>query len=409
MVKLSKPKYMKIFDIQKALKYIFLDEKRPHYLQLNPKPKVVTIAHLTGLPSIEEYDSTTDILKTDSYKKEAKRKCVIEKTSRDMDLSSFEHFLDREGYLRVHVNENMSSENVFKNILKCIDINTASLDLITEENLGLIEKHDIKHMFSYSNFIKSNVDFDCDTFESYRRPLSVSPYFLLAIDCEMMQCEGKVPTETITQVGRVSIVDHTGNIIYDKYIKPESKVVDYLEQYSGLNQANTDAGITKKQLIEDVLSIIGTNTYLLGHGLENDLEALNLYTEKVIDTSYLFLNTDGFKIKLSQLSRIYFGELIQETKHSSAEDAFCCLKLLAYKIAQLKNFFDPQGSILKLDVNRKTVESIDEIENEKMLYLIESSNLDINRLLSIEFSYTILIFDINDQCYLAFKQRVNGK
>ncbi|KAM0679883.1 hypothetical protein GINT2_002055 [Glugoides intestinalis] len=396
---------MKIFDIQKALKYIFLNEKRPHYMQLNPKPKVVTVAHLTDLAIIDRFKITAEVKKAGSYKTESKRKAVIEKATNDTCLSNFEAFLDSQGYLRVHVNENMRSENVFKNILKCIDIKTASLSLITEENLKLVEKHDIKHMFSYSNFIKSNVDFDSDRFVSYRKPVTRSPYFLLAIDCEMMQCEGSVATETVSQVGRVSIVDHTGNIIYDKYIKPESKVIDYLERYSGLNKENTGAGITKEELIEEILSIIGTNTYLLGHGLENDLEALNLYTENVIDTSYLFLNTDGFKIKLSQLSRIYFGEVIQEKKHSSAEDAFCCLKLLTYKIAQLKNIFDPEGSVLKLGVEPKRIEDINEIENEKGLYFVENPSSDINKLVNMQFSYTILIFDINDQCYLAFKQR----
>ena len=90
-------------------------------------------------------------------------------------------------------------------------------------------------------------------------------------------------------------------LIYNVYIKPESQVIDYLEKYSGLNYGNTGKGITLEQLHSDILEIIGIDTFIVGHGLENDLEVLNFYSENLIDTSYLFLSCEGHKIKLTFL------------------------------------------------------------------------------------------------------------
>ena len=46
MAKLDKPKYLKLFDIQRIIKYIFCSEKRPHYIQLIPKPTKIVLVLL---------------------------------------------------------------------------------------------------------------------------------------------------------------------------------------------------------------------------------------------------------------------------------------------------------------------------------------------------------------------------
>lgn len=420
MAKLTKPKYMKVFDIQKVLKYVFADGKRPHYIQLNPKPRRVAVVYISQERSNPDFKykqgnssertilAQNDLLLPKKARIKANSHIYPKFVKEDEELSmernqmlSFEISLDRQGYSRVHLNEEMSPGELFNNILKSVDIKHTSLSVITPENLTFVEKHDIIHMFSYSNYIKSQTNFDISTFDSYLKPKFISPYFLIAIDCEMMQCEDG------TQVGRVSMLDHTGKVIYDKFVRPESRVTDYLEQYSGLNEENTSRGIALEMLREDLLSLIGTNTYLLGHGLENDLEALNFYTEKVIDTSYLFLNTDGYKIKLSHLSRLYFGDIIQNKSHCPSEDALCCLKLLAFKISQLKNFFDPNGTTLELGIEPEKVRRLEDISKSDGLFLCEESNID-SLSKSIECQndlFIVFIYQIGDQKYVAFRQR----
>ncbi|ELA42668.1 uncharacterized protein VICG_00420 [Vittaforma corneae ATCC 50505] len=420
MTKLTKPKYMKILDIQKVLKYIFIDEKRPRYIQLNPKPKSVAIVYVSqnvdiSSLKVEQGDSSTGTIlvkkdlrlpRKDSIKNDSSIYSTSgwENKESGVDpnqLSSFEVFLKNQGYLRVHLNEGISPKDLFKNILKSVDVKDSTLSVITPENLILIEKHNILHMFSYSKFIKSQANFDSSIFDSYSKPKIPSPYFLIAIDCEMMQCENE------TQVGRVSMLDHTGRIIYDKFIRPKAKVTNYLEQYSGLNEDNTSGGIALEKLNEDLLSIIGTNTYLLGHGLENDLEALCFYTDKVIDTSYLFLNSDGYKIKLSQLSKIYLGDQIQNKSHCPTEDALCCLKLLAFKISQLRNFFDPSGAVLELGVNPKNIKKLEDTYKSEGLFFHEESDVDklSNFVKHHPDLFIIFIYQIKDQKYIALKQK----
>ena len=53
----------------------------------------------------------------------------------------------------------------------------------------------------------------------------IRKYALLSIDCEM------VGTIKGQELARISIVDIYGNIIYDKYIKPYGKIINYRTKY----------------------------------------------------------------------------------------------------------------------------------------------------------------------------------
>jgi hypothetical protein len=104
--------------------------------------------------------------------------------------TKMDHFIhDHLGLdLAIHINENVSLDDIYANILNSVEVSNPSLDLITAENLKLIEKHSINHMFSYSNYVRSQQDFDTSIFKTYIRPNKVTPYFLVSIDCEMMIC-----------------------------------------------------------------------------------------------------------------------------------------------------------------------------------------------------------------------------
>lgn len=62
--------------------------------------------------------------------------------------------------------------------------------------------------------------------------------------------------------------------------------------------------VTKKisNLHEDLEKIINKSTILIGHSLENDLHAMKMIHEKVIDTSILFARKNGSKMKLKTLA-----------------------------------------------------------------------------------------------------------
>lgn len=446
MAKLNKPKYLKLFDIQRIIKYIFCSEKRPHYMQLIPKPDKIA---LVLIESCDPESQKTEIYKNrnnksskdvnehlhsshttaetsdEKLKMYKNSSCDSKSSTRDFasPLSNFNesihdksylsettvssvqcgkdniNFLINEGFTKVHINESFSVQDLYKNILKHKSIDRISFSILTENNLKMIERHDIYHLFSYSNFIKSQTQLDISIFKSFKRPESVTKYFLIALDCEMMICKSG------SQIGRISMIDHTGKVIYDKYVKPNSEVIDYLEQYSGLNYENTHNGISFDQMKNEIFQIIGSNTIIVGHGLENDLEALQLYSENLIDTSYLFLNSDGHKIKLSQLSKVYFSDEIQINEHSSIEDALCCLRLLSYKLNEIINFYDPNGEYLDINLKCKNINKIDEISNERTLYFMKRSTFDLNDYPNVKGLFYLFLTKHGNQNYIYLKQK----
>jgi len=53
----------------------------------------------------------------------------------------------------------------------------------------------------------------------------------VAMDCEMV---GTGPKGSISNVGRVAVVNHHGHILLDSIVEPLAKVTDYRTKYSGL-------------------------------------------------------------------------------------------------------------------------------------------------------------------------------
>ena len=85
--------------------------------------------------------------------------------------------------------------------------------------------------------------------------------------------------------------------------------------------------------IEDIqvrlLSMIDEQDILVGHSLENDLRALRLVHDKVIDTSVIFRGANGRKFSLKHLSNVLLHKKIQDGTHGhcSSEDAKAALVL----------------------------------------------------------------------------------
>lgn len=61
----------------------------------------------------------------------------------------------------------------------------------------------------------------------------------IAMDCEMVGV-GMDGKESI--LGRVSIVNHNGKVLYDKYVKPSEKVIDYRTEFSGIRPGDLKKG-----------------------------------------------------------------------------------------------------------------------------------------------------------------------
>ena len=112
-----------------------------------------------------------------------------------------------------------------------------------------------------------------------------------------------------------------------------------------------------------LLQILDSDTILVGHSLECDLQALKLAHPHVIDTSVIYQHSRGppSKPSLRWLSQKWLNRAIQqhETGHDSAEDAKACVDLLKLKLRKGKDFglFNVDTESLFTRLQRKGIES----------------------------------------------------
>ncbi|KAG8516314.1 Apoptosis-enhancing nuclease [Galemys pyrenaicus] len=57
------------------------------------------------------------------------------------------------------------------------------------------------------------------------------PSKCVAIDCEMV---GTGPQGRVSELARCSVVSYHGDVLYDKYVRPEMPIVDYRTRWSGI-------------------------------------------------------------------------------------------------------------------------------------------------------------------------------
>ncbi|KAL2002942.1 hypothetical protein VTN02DRAFT_5475 [Thermoascus thermophilus] len=145
----------------------------------------------------------------------------------------------------------------------------------------------------------------------------------VAIDCEMVGV-GPDP-DNDSALARVSIVNYNGDQVYDSYVKPKEKVTDWRTHVSGITPKHMLEARTFEEVQKDVAQILD-GTILIGHAVQNDLDALLLSHPKrdIRDTSkyppYRKI-AGGGSPRLKVLAEALLGLKIQDGAHSSVEDA----------------------------------------------------------------------------------------
>ncbi|CAH0559694.1 unnamed protein product [Brassicogethes aeneus] len=157
-------------------------------------------------------------------------------------------------------------------------------------------------------------------------------YGVYAMDCEMCY------TVAGLEATKVTLVNMRGHLVYDSYILPANKIVDYNTRWSGITPEKLKGAKRLQDVQRELLEIIHKNTILIGHGLENDLRALKLLHSYIIDTSDCFPPEVGppRKLSLKALVSLYLNKQIQygrgEMGHDSFEDALACVELMLWKV-----------------------------------------------------------------------------
>ncbi|EGV61447.1 RNA exonuclease 3 [Yamadazyma tenuis] len=158
---------------------------------------------------------------------------------------------------------------------------------------------------------------------------SPTAYKAIGIDCEMGY------TTQGFELLRITAMDFfSGEEVLDVLVKPLGEVVDLNTRWSGIAEIKADA-LSFADSVRTVGEIMDPNTILIGHGLENDLNAMRLIHHRVVDTAILYpkLQTSPtFRFPLKYLTFKYLGRKIQGGEHDSGEDALAAIDVVKYFI-----------------------------------------------------------------------------
>ncbi|KAK9970786.1 hypothetical protein ABG768_026700 [Culter alburnus] len=170
--------------------------------------------------------------------------------------------------------------------------------------------------------------------KTFSKPLPVDGNAgVYALDCEMCY------TKQGLELTRVTVINSDLKVVYDTFVKPGSKVVDYNTRFSGVTQDDLEnTTITLRDVQAVLLSMFSAKSILIGHSLESDLFALKLIHSVVVDTAIVFPHRLGlpYKRALRNLMADYLKRIIQDSVggHDSSEDARACMELMIWKIKE---------------------------------------------------------------------------
>ncbi|XP_077573654.1 RNA exonuclease 1 homolog isoform X2 [Stigmatopora nigra] len=156
---------------------------------------------------------------------------------------------------------------------------------------------------------------------------------VFALDCEMCY------TKQGLDLTRITVINSDLKVIYDTFVKPDSKVVDFNTRFSGVTPEDLDgATITLRDVQAVLLSMFSAESILVGHSLESDLLALKLIHNSVVDTAIVFPHRLGlpYKRALRNLMADHLKRIIQDSVdgHDSSEDASACMELMIWRLKE---------------------------------------------------------------------------
>nr|XP_023021277.1 putative exonuclease GOR [Leptinotarsa decemlineata] len=152
------------------------------------------------------------------------------------------------------------------------------------------------------------------------------------VDCEMCY------TVNGLELTKVTVVGMDGSIVYDSYVKPDHEIVDYNTRFSGITAQHITLKNTRNigQVQRDLMKFIHERTILIGHALDNDLRALKLVHQNIVDTSHVFPHKNGlpYRRSLKDLTSTIVNRNIQigALGQDSCERAVICMQLMFWKV-----------------------------------------------------------------------------
>lgn len=158
---------------------------------------------------------------------------------------------------------------------------------------------------------------------------TVTEESIYALDCEMLF------TTAGMDVAAISIVDSNCQLVYETLILPDAPIIDYNTEHSRLTKEHfTGVTTTLQDVHSKLLSMVGSNTILVGHGVEHDLLRLKVIHDRIVDTSIIYPHPRGPKIRnsLAYLKERFLSVSISSPNELKCrEDAKVTMKLVLRK------------------------------------------------------------------------------
>ena len=141
-------------------------------------------------------------------------------------------------------------------------------------------------------------------------------------------------------IGRVSVLrvggEEEGIPFIDDYVAINEPIVDYLTQFSGIEEGDLDprrsryALVSLKVAYKKLWLLLQLGCVFVGHGLSKDFLEINMHVpkEQIVDTVALFRQRENKRrLRLALLAEILLREEVQTGNHDSIEDARTALRL----------------------------------------------------------------------------------
>ncbi|XP_069812772.1 apoptosis-enhancing nuclease isoform X2 [Dendropsophus ebraccatus] len=220
------------------------------------------------------------------------------------------------------------------------DIQAETLDEITAALGALPAKAPVSSVYPAACDYDSGLSMagSCSSSRASSPTSWLKPGKCVAIDCEMV---GTGPGGKISELARCSVVNYRGELIYDKYIKPELAVTDYRTRWSGISRKHLKNAISFKKAQKEILTLL-KGKRVIGHALHHDFRVLKYFhpLDQTRDTSQIpFLNqmaglptSQIASLKTLALNILQKRIQVGVKGHSSVEDAQTCMEL--YKLVE---------------------------------------------------------------------------
>lgn len=154
---------------------------------------------------------------------------------------------------------------------------------------------------------------------------------------------GTGPCGRVSELARCSVVSYNGDVLYDKYVRPEMPIVDYRTRWSGITRQHMRKAIPFQVAQKEILKLL-KGKVVVGHALHNDFQALKYVhpRSQTRDTTYVpnLLSQPSFhtraRVSLKDLALHLLHKKIQvgHQGHSSVEDAMTAMEL--YQLVEVQ-------------------------------------------------------------------------